>query len=164
MRYDWNDFVGQTIDRKYVLGRSGREENDTAIYLTAHPQAPTGAIIRLLPSDLSGTEAQERIWHNNQRLSHPNLLTLLDIGSGQLDGVDFAYVVTEQPEESVADVLPDRALQGGEARQILEAIVPALRYLHEQGFVHRAVVPASIVAVGDTVKLTTDSVTPSTLR
>src|SRR3954470_23572736 len=95
------------------------------------------------------------------RLSHPGLLRVVEAGRADLDGDEFLYGVSEAPEDSVAEVLPKRALEPDEARQVLESIVPALRYMHDRGAVHGHLTPASIVAVGDKIKLTMASVYPA---
>jgi hypothetical protein len=87
-------------------------------------------------------------------MEHPNLVRVLDQGHAEADGTDFLFCATEKPEDSVADVLPGRALTSEEAQHVLAAVVPALRHLHDRGVIHGDVRPASIVAVGDRVKLT----------
>jgi len=158
---DWNDFVGQTIARRLVLNRFIAEGSGTALFTTTHPDLPSGAFIRLTPADATGATAQERSWSLATKLSHPGLLRVPESGRGELDGDEFLYSVSEAPDDSVADVLPKRPLEAEEARQVLESIVPALRYLHDHGAVHGSVTPAAIVAVGETVKLTTDTVYPA---
>jgi hypothetical protein len=48
-------------------------------------------------------------------------------------------------------------LTEAEAREVLDAAVPALRYLQSQGLAHAALDPEHVVAVGETIKLSTDA-------
>jgi len=66
--------------------------------------------------------------------------------------------VMECAEESLAQVLPSRALTPEEAREMLDSVLDVLAYLHGKGFVHGHVKPIDIMADdGDQLKLSSDS-------
>jgi len=85
--------------------------------------------------------------------SHPRWSASSIPANGEIDGVHVIYAVMERSEGNLANVLPERALTVEETREMLEAAVDALAWLHERGLVHGALAPANIVAVGDRIKL-----------
>jgi TonB family protein len=64
----------------------------------------------------------------------------------------------EHAEENLDDVLRSRSLTPDEARAMLLPVAAALDYLHRRGLVHGAVKPSHIFAIGDTVKLSSESI------
>jgi TonB family protein len=67
------------------------------------------------------------------------------------------YAVMEFAGEDLSQVLAQRPLTTGEAREMLEPALRALEYLHREGFVHGRLKPANIMAADDQVKLSSDS-------
>ena len=82
-------------------------------------------------------------------------------GRVQVGGGELLYVVTDFADEALAQVIPERPLSSGEARDMLGPIFDALAYLHGKGKVHGAIKPSNIMVVGDTVKLPVESVRPA---
>jgi serine/threonine-protein kinase len=98
-------------------------------------------------------------WKLASRLSHPNLVRILDAGLWHADGEhDMHFAVMEYCEESLAEVLSERPLTSDEARQMLLPTLEALKYLHSQGITHGQINPKTIRAAGDQVKLSCDAV------
>ena len=92
--------------------------------------------------------------------SHPNILQVFESGRCTLGSLSLLYVVMEYAEENLAEILPERRLTAGEAKQMLPPVLSALAYLHGQGFVHGHLKPANIMATADQVKLSGDGVQP----
>jgi TonB family protein len=90
-------------------------------------------------------------------LSHPNLIRIFEAGRCELDGTELLYVVMEYAEENLSQILPERALAAEEARSMLPPILRALQFVHDKGFVHGHIQPSNILAVGDQVKLSSDT-------
>jgi len=65
----------------------------------------------------------------------------------------------EPPDESLEEVLAARPLTADETREIVRSTGAALRHLHEHGFAHSCLSPSNVLAVGDQIKLSSDSVT-----
>jgi len=155
---------GFEIDGKYRIGppfnaveRAGAEQQ--GIYETWRDGHP--AIVRLLSPETEG-RASELVagFAAGQKMRHPNLLEVYDFGEVRVHGTKCVYVVTERPDENLAGVLRQRALNENEARQILEGVIPALEYLHERGYVHGSVRPSEVLACGEKVKLSSDGIRP----
>jgi hypothetical protein len=106
-----------------------------------------------------GTADQQlQIWQAIKRGGHPNLLPIWGTGRAQIDGHDVIYVVVQPPDEKLATVLRERPLEPAEAGEILVSMVGALGHLHAHRLVHGNVSPEQILGVGETVKLSTESV------
>ena len=157
MHHDYTGLIGLKIDSKYVLSRLLAGENGAAVFEAEHEEGSVPALIHLVETGTPQAEAKQQAWSLASEMEHPNLVRVLDQGHAEMDGTGFLYCATEKPEDSVADALPGRSLTSEEAQHVLDAIVPALRHLHDHGVIHGDVRPASIVAVGDRVKLTSQS-------
>jgi len=119
------------------------------------------ALIRMFAPATAG-QASELLagFGAGQRLRHPNLLEVYDFGEASVLGTPCVYVVTERPDENLAGVLRERALDAAETRQILEGVIPALEFLHDHGYVHGRLRPSEVLACGETVKLSADGIRP----
>jgi len=94
-------------------------------------------------------------------LSHPHLIRLLDAGLCQLEGRQFLFVVMEHAEQTLAQVVPHRALTADEVQELLLPTLDALAFLHGNNLVQGQLKPANILVVNDRLKLATDTVRPS---
>jgi hypothetical protein len=64
----------------------------------------------------------------------------------------------ERADESLEEVLAERALTERESREMLLPVVAALQYLHKKGYAHSRLQPSNVLAVSDQIKLSSDSV------
>ena len=140
----------------YTLEWLIREEPAGA-YFAAHTHRGERVLIKLAPAHEVGPEEQFVRWQRSRQLRHPHLLEMRDAGRDQAAGNDYVYAVFEYPDDVLASACEHGPLSAAETRGVLDAALAALRYLHDQGFVHGAVDPDHIVAIGDTVKLMSDS-------
>lgn len=161
----WNELEGKVTEDGYRLGRLVRSEGRTAWFETeTQDDMPRSAILSLTESLTDAEEVTERL-QAAQRLQHPNLLAILRIGQTRLDHAVFVYALLEHADQNLADILRGQALSKEEARQVAEAMVAALTAIHQQGLVHGRVEPASILAVGEVVKMRSDCLqTPGSTR
>lgn len=152
----WKTWEGQAVDgfplRQYLGG-----SDHSAVYLTQlNSSGEQKAAIKFIPADASAY-AQLAKWRVAGELTHPHLLQLIRVGRCELANTNFLYVVMEFAEENLAEILPQRALQPDEARQVLESALDALTYLHAQGLAHTRIKPGNILAAGDQLKLSSDT-------
>jgi TonB family protein len=164
MSESWKRWEGRTVDGRFPLQRYLGGSGHSAVFLTV--TQPSGsdsekAAIKLIPADAVDTKQQFLRWKAASELTHPNLIRIFEAGRGELDGRELLYVVMEYAEENLSQILPERALTAEEARGMLAAILRALQFVHDQGFVHGHVQPSNILAVGDEVKLSSDALSMS---
>lgn len=152
----WKTWEGQAVDgfplRQYLGG-----SDHSAVYLTQlNNSGEQKAAIKFIPADASAY-AQLAKWRVAGELTHPHLLQLIRVGRWEFASTNFLYVVMEYAEENLAEILPQRSLQPDEVRQVLEAALDALAYLRAQGLAHTRIKPGNILAAGDQLKLSSDT-------
>ncbi len=116
------------------------------------------AFASFFPVDGKLAEEQIAAWEILRRSPHPNLSTPLAAGQRQLDGADVIYVVLRRADETLSGVLDERALTPQEASEVLLNSSRALEHLRGHGLVHGSVTPEQVLAVGDTIQLSTEGV------
>ena len=151
----WKDLEGQTIGACTLHSYAGGSDQ-TAVFTTTRSNGEKAAI-KLTPLDPRTSELKLSRLRDAMRLSHPNLLPIYDSGVIELQGKNLLWVLSPLADEDLSQILPLRALTPGETDQMLGPVLTALAYLHHEGFVHGRVKPSNIMAIGDQVKLSTDS-------
>ena len=152
----WNDFEGKSVDGKFTLGRLIGPSGRSAFFETTDA-AGAPAVIRLIESLNDEDEILGR-WRIIEGLRQPNLVELRSFGKTVLDGTHLVYSVMEPTDAELKDVLRERPLTADETRQLATSILPGLQALHGAGLVHGHVDSEHVMAVGETVKLRSDSV------
>ncbi len=151
----WNELEGRIVDG-YPLRRLVRSEGRTAWFETeTHEGGVRPAIISLTESLTDADEVVERL-NAAQGLKHPNLVTIEKIGQARIDQTLFVYAIMEHTDQDLSEVLRGQTLSKEDARQVAEALVGSLTAIHQKGLVHGRVEPASVLAVGEKVKLRSD--------
>ncbi len=157
---DFERWEGTTVDGRFPLQSYLGGSDHSAVYLTAVRSGAGNsekAAIKLIPADAADAEKRLLRWKAARELSHPNLIRIFEAGRCELDGSELLYVVEEYAEENLSQILPERALTAAEARVMLPPILRALQYVHDHGFVHGRIQPSNILAIGDQVKLSSDT-------
>jgi TonB family protein len=156
----WKRYQGQVIAQEYPLRQFLAGTQSSGVFLTVRSDAPAEkAVIKFIPANPVTAGRQLSRWTRAARLSHPNLLRLLDSGRCRLQERDLLYVVLEFAEEDLSQVLPARALTTDEASGMIAPILGALTYLHGQGLAHGHIKPANVHATDDQIKLSVDTAT-----
>lgn len=155
----WSQFEGQLVDGTYPLRRFLGASGHSAVFLTeTRAEEFLNAAIKLIPAEGCAAEVQLAQWQTAQSLVHPNLLRLLNCGRCELGGTAFLYVVMEYADETLSQILPIRALDPEEVRELLNPTLQALSYLHRQNLVHGQLRPSNFLVVNDTLKLASDTI------
>lgn len=145
------------IGRYEVVSVMGQGAMGT-VYKAADPVIERVVAIKTINLDLSKEERaefEERFYREAKsagRLSHPNIVTIYDVGETE----DAAYIAMEYIEgQSLRDVLDSGVvLPLKRICQIAVQIANALNYAHENGVVHRDIKPANImISRGNEVKI-----------
>jgi TonB family protein len=154
----WKQFEGLIVDDEFPLEQLLASSDHSAVFLTQHGDSqPQKAALKLIHADPATAELLLSRWRLAAQLSHPNLLRILDFGRCCLEDANFLYVVTEFAEEDLSQILPQRPLSPAETRDVLEPVLDVLVYLHGKGLVHSRIKPSNILASGDQLKLSSDS-------
>jgi protein kinase-like protein len=155
----WSRWQGHAINTRFVLGHSLGCSDHSGVFLTqsvAHPALRLAA--KLVPTTRAIAQARLPVCKQVRTLAHPHLLGLYESGVCQLDGSPHLYVVMECADQTLAQVLQYRAMNDGEAREMLVPILEALTFLHGQNLVQGQLKPSNILVVGHQLKLATDTI------
>ena len=158
----WKRWEGQVADHKYQLQQFVGSTDHSVVFLAEyHGPEPRPAAVKFISADLVNAEQQLAAWNNAAQLSHPSLLRIYASGRCKIEDMDLLYVAMEYAEENLAQVLPERALMAEETRDMLDSVVAALTYLHGKSLTHGHIKPSNILALGDALKLSSDTIFPS---
>ena len=156
MIHTWDQLQGVSLCPEYLLEKYLGSEGEAAYYLTSFE--PGKALLKLIPENPSTSSEQLALWKKIAELSHECLLPLFDCGQSEIAGESYLYAVFEYPDDSLSGAIQNAPLSESEVYQIRDAVLPALRYLHARGLAHGAVDVEHIVAVGDRIKLASDTI------
>lgn len=157
----WSGWQSAVINGVYPLHRLVHGSQHSAVFLTERKGQPVAnAALKIIPIERV-TLAQLSHWRVAAGLSHPHLIQLFDAGLCQLGGRQFLFVVMEYAEQTLSEVLGQRALTQDEVGEMLPPTLEALRFLHRQGLVLGQLKPANVLVVNDQVKLASDSIRPT---
>jgi len=152
---------GRVVDGKFPLRQWLGGSDHSAVFLTERSGTEKAAIKLIAAHDHSATNhgAENLLsrWAVTARIAHPNLIRMFEFGRCQLGEERFLYVVMEQADEDLGQIIPQRPLAPAEVAEMLPFIVEALSFLHGQGFVHGAMKPSNVFAVGNRVKISADN-------
>src|ERR1700736_3102075 len=122
----WTKWESQIVNGVFPLRRFLGRSNHSVVFLTEYKAKDLpDAAIKLVPADPALTEAQLVQWRSIAHLSHPHLLRLFEADRCQLGGHNFLFVVMEYAEQTLAQILPNRALTLDEVREMLPPTLDA---------------------------------------
>lgn len=158
----WTRWQGHVISGAFPLRRYLGCSDHSAVFLTEVTAGePREVALKLVPAHPARASLQLAHWNMAGGLAHPHLIRLLEIGRCQLGGLPYLYAVMEYADQNLTQVLRQRALTDDEAREMLLPTLSALAYLHKRNLVQGQLKPANIVAVGDQLKLASDTIRPA---
>jgi eukaryotic-like serine/threonine-protein kinase len=152
----WGDYEGRRVEDRWLLGRLVRPEGRRAWFEAIGPDGRP--VMVSITEALNDEEDLVERLHAASKVHHPNVMSIGEAAVSHLDDVPVVVAEMEMIDENLADVLRDRVLTPAEGRQVLDAVLAALGALHAHGLVHKHVEAASIVAIGETIKLRSDCV------
>jgi serine/threonine protein kinase len=158
----WTEWEGKVVNGIFPLRRFLGGSNHSAVFLTEYKtQNIADVAIKFVPADTLQTQAQQLVqWGAAATLSHPHLIRIFDVGRCQLGGREFLFLVMEYAEQTLAEILPQRALSPDEVREMLLPTLDALAFLHRNHMVHGELKPSNFLVVNDQLKLASDTVRP----
>src|ERR1700752_961092 len=129
----WTQWVGQVVNGVYPLRRFLNASDHSAVFLTeSTTEGFYNAAIKFVTADPALVEVRLWHWKTATTFSHPHLMRLLDSGQCEIDGRPLLFVVMEYAEETLAQILPYRALSAEEVRELLVPTLDALAFLHRE--------------------------------
>lgn len=157
----WGKLQGQTVNGRFRLGRYLGGTDHSGVFQTLL-QGPSSAevALKLVPAVAAGGDEHLAFLRTAATLAHPHLLRLFDTGRCTVDGETYLYAVMEYADQSLGRLLKQRALTEEEVRELLAPTLQALSFLHARNLVQGQLKPANMLAVGDNLKLATDTVRP----
>jgi len=153
---------GQSVNGRFELGSYLGGTAGSFVFATEYDKR--NAAIKIVRSSGEAAEKQLADWARTASLAHPNLLPIFESSPCRIGGVDAIYIVMERADEALAEILPQRALTAAEVSEMLPPILEALQFLHEKGLCHGRIKPANVLAVGDRVKISSDSIAAAGTR
>jgi TonB family protein len=154
----WKQWEGHIVEGRFPLREFQGSTDHSAVFVTCFGSMQEKAAIKFLPVPGDGGQWFFRQWERTSTSSHPHLLRLFAWGKCQLSEAQFLYVVSEFAEENLGQILPGRPLNAQETEFMLHSTVEVLGHLHGAGLVHGRLKPANLMAVGDDLKLSSDSI------
>lgn len=136
---------GQVLNRRYIAVGKLRQEGSVEVWSAFDERLERKVIVKLLPPMATyrqSVTSLEQAISRVGRLSHPNILQLLDFG----ETTSNAYLVFEHiTGQSLADVIHARgSLESVQAMDIITQMASALTYAHKQGVFHGSLSPRGI--------------------
>jgi TonB family protein len=157
----WGKLQGQTVSGRFRLGRYLGGSDHSGVFLTLlEGHSPAEVALKLIPAVAGAGDAQLAHLRTAATLAHPHLLRLVDTGRCAVEGETYLYAVMEYAEQNLGQLLKQRALTEEEVRELLAPTLQALSFLHARNLVQGQLKPANMLAVGDQLKLATDTIRP----
>src|ERR1700676_510962 len=130
----WKRCEGQLVDNQFLLQKFIAATTHSVVFLgqTGEPQ-PQAVAIKFIPAEGQQPHQQLALWNRAAQLTHKNLLRIFHCGQCHLARTDLLYAVMEYAEEDLSQIVPQRALNPDEAREMLPPLIEALSFLHCNG-------------------------------
>jgi len=146
-RYEILEELGQGAMGTVYLGKDPMINREVAIKTLKYNEVPEEELKEIKERFFRETEAASR-------LSHPNIVTIYDIGEEH----DIAYFAMELLDgQNLSDFCrKDNLLPANRLLGLLISVAEALGYAHRKGVVHRDIKPANIMLMADDQVKVTD--------
>jgi outer membrane biosynthesis protein TonB len=157
----WKQWESQVVNGLFPLRRFLGASTHSAVFLTEHGAANVAAAIKFIRADTPLADLQLARWRAAAAFSHPHLIRLLEWGQCRLGSHELLFVVMENAEQSLAQILVQRALTFDEVREMMRPALAALAFIHRSDWVHGQVKPSNVCVVDDALKLASDVLRPA---
>lgn len=147
---------GVSLPGDYLLAQWLSGDDAEGFFETAPMSDGRRALVKVVTDSTGTASAQLSLWQRMRELRHPHLREVVDCGRAELADEIVLYAVFEPADDTLASALANGKLSEVEAREVLEAMLDATRYLRSQGLSHGVVSPEQVIAVGDQIKLSTE--------
>lgn len=152
----WTDLEGRELMGRWTLKRLVRPEGRTAWFEAKGMGGEPGMVS--LTEALNDEEELLARLRAASEIRHPNVVAVWEAHQTLMDDTPVVLAAMEPTDENLADVLRERALDATEALPLMDALLKGLAAIHARQLVHGRMEAASVLAMGDTVKLRSDCV------
>jgi serine/threonine-protein kinase len=158
----WSKWEGLTVNGVFPLRLFLGNSDHSVAFLTSYGALNIpDAVIKFLPLEAATADAQLARWKTAATLVHPHLVRIFEAGRCQLGGHPFLFVVMEYADQTLAQVIPRRALAAEEVRGLVRPALEALAFLHRKALVQGQMKPTNVLVINDQVKLASDTIRPA---
>ncbi len=157
---EWKSLPGTTLEGGYELKEIVEAAQESAVLrVRVLGDYTLRANASFYVLEAAKAEEQVGLWQTVRNFERKNNLSV-PLGTGRLliDGTAVAYLVFQNPDETLADVLGNRPLSPEEATDVLRAIARGSGELHANGFVHGNLSPEEVLAIGDAIDISTECI------
>ncbi len=146
VRFDPEVVLGQVLDGKYRVERHIGSGAMGSVFRARHARLPRSYAIKLLhPRLLSDSKLLKRFEREAElaaRLSHPNVIGVVDIG--EIDGVTF-IVMDLAVGPTLAELLAAAPFDPLRACRLIRQLCDGLSHAHGHGLIHRDLKPDNVI-------------------
>ncbi len=157
---EWKSLQGTTLEGGYELKEIVEATQDHAVLrvrVLGDYTLRANAIFYALVAGQA--EDQVGLWQTVRNAGRKtNISVPLGLGILRLNGTTAAYLVFQSPEETLSEVLANRALSPEETTDVLRSVARGLGELHANGLVHGNVSPEEVFAIRDAIDISTEGV------
>lgn len=150
----WTDLEGRELMGRWRLARLVRPEGRNAWFEATGPDGKP-AMVSLTEALNDEDELLARLKAASM-VRHRNVVAVREAHLTHVEDTPVVLAAMEPTDENLADVLRERTLNAAEALPLMDALVQGLAAIHARRLSHGRMEPASVVAMGDTVKLRSD--------
>ncbi len=141
----------EQLGGRYLLGRLLGRGGMAEVHIAKDARLGRTVAVKMLRPDLARDPSFQarfrREAHSAASLNHPAIVAVYDTGEDQVAGNPVPYIVMEYVEGSTlrellasgSRLVPERALE------IVDSVLTALAYSHQQGIIHRDIKPANVM-------------------
>ncbi|MEM8835458.1 MAG: serine/threonine-protein kinase [Planctomycetota bacterium] len=121
------------------------------VYLAEQPSPRRRIALKIIRAEIVTDAVRERFEHETRvlaRLKHPNIASIYQAGTAQVDGQPCPFFAMEFVEGETLDAHA-RALDVRERVELVARVCDAVEHAHQRGVVHRDLKPANILVEAD---------------